>query len=152
MVRIRVKITQHDGASKRDIVWKGLHKAMAFVYKVVQSKEAFYLVTDNEQAELILKDHIREFWREKGLEVQTPPELVASRTILVRGLEWCVAEQSELSIMSKIEAGYPDWKLERVVRIPNNDKLMKIICANVRTANDILDKGLVVYNQRFADR
>ena len=29
---------------------------------------------------------------------------------------------------------------------------MKIICANVRTANDILDKGLVVYNQRFAGR
>ena len=120
MVRIRVKITQHDGASKRDIVWKGLHKAKAFVYKVVQSKEAFYLVTDNDQAELILKDHIREFWREKGLEVQTPPELVASRTILVRGLEWCVAEQSEIDIKSKIEAGYPDWKLERVVKIMIN--------------------------------
>ena len=81
-----------------------------------------------------------------------PPELVVSRTILVRGLEWRVAEQSEINIKSKIEAGYPDWKLERVIKIPNNDKLMKLICANVRIANDTSDKGLVVYNQRFAGR
>ena len=152
MVRIRVKITQHDGASKKDIVWKGLHKAKAFVYKVVQSKEAFYLITDNEQAELILKDHVKQFWRENGLGVQTPPELVALRTVLVRGLEWCVADKFENDIKSKIEAGYPDWQIERVVKIPNNDKLMKLICANVRTADYILDKRLVIYNQRFAGR
>ena len=152
MVRIRVRIIEHDGAPKNHFVWEGLHKAKAFVYKVVQAKEAFYLITDNEQAELILRDHIREFWREKGLEAQTSPELVASRTILVRGVEWCVAEQSEIHLKNKIEAEYPDWKLEKVIKIPNNDKLMKLICSNIRTANDILDKGFVVYNQRFAGR
>ena len=148
MVRIRVRIIEHDGAPKKHFVWEGLHKAKAFVYKVVQAKEAFYLITDNEQAELILRDHIREFWREKGLEAQAPPELVASRTILVRGLEWCVAEQSEIHLKNKIEAEYPDWKLEKVIKIPNNDKLMKLICSNIRTANDILDKEFVVYNKR----
>ena len=152
MVRIRVKITRHDGASKKETVWKGLHQAKAFVYKVVQSKDAFYLITDNEQAELILKDHVKQFWRENGLEVQTPLELVASRTVLVRGLEWCVAERSENDIKSKIEAGYSDWQIERVIKIPNNDKAMKVICANVRTSDDILDKGMVLYNQRFSGR
>ena len=152
MVRIRVRITVHDGASKKQFAWEGLHKAKAFVYKVVQSKEAFYLITDNEQAELILRDHIREFWREKGLEAQMPPELVASRAILVRGLEWCVVEQSEIHIKNKIEAEYPDWKLEKVIKIPNNDKLMKLICSNIRTANDILDKRFVVCNQRLSGR
>ena len=68
MVRIRVRIIMHEGTPKKQFVWEGLHKAKAFVYKIVQAKEAFYLITDNEQAELILRDHIREFWREKGLE------------------------------------------------------------------------------------
>ena len=152
MVCIRVKITQHDGTSKKEAVWKGIHKAKAFVYKIVQAREAFFLITDSEQAELILQDHIRQFWSERGLEVQLPPDLVASRTVLVKGLEWCVAEKSENGIKDVIETEHPDWKLERVVKIPGNEKLMKLICANVRTANEILEKGLVVFNQRFAGR
>ena len=95
MVGIRVKITQHDGISKKEVVWQGVHKAKAFVYKIVQAREAFFLITDSEQAELILQDKIRQFWSERGLEVQLPPDLVASRTVLVKGLEWCVAERSE---------------------------------------------------------
>ena len=142
MVRIRVKITQHDGTSKKEAVWKGIHKAKAFVYKIVQAREAFFLITDSEQAELILQDHIRQFWSERGLEVQLPPDLVASRTVLVKGLEWCVAEKSENGIKDVIETEHPDWKLERVVKIPGNEKLMKLICANVRTTNEILEKGL----------
>ena len=135
MVRIRVRIIQHDGAPKKEALWQGLHKAKAYVYKLIQAKEAFYLVTDSEQAELILKDHVRQFLREKGLEVQTPPEHAAMRTILVKGQEWYLAEKSEEDIKHKIQSDYPDWKLERVVKIPNNDKLMKFVCANVRTAN-----------------
>ena len=152
MVRIRVRIIQHDGASKKEALWQGLHKAKAYVYKLIQAKEAFYLVTDSEQAELILKDHVRQFLREKGLEVQIPPEHSAMRTILVKGQEWYLAEKSEEDIKQKIQSDYPDWKLERVVKIPNNDKLMKFICANVRTANEIMDKGLTIYNQRFAGK
>ena len=152
MVRIRVRIIQHDGAPKKEALWQGLHKAKAYVYKLIQAKEAFYLVTDSEQAELILKDHVRQFLREKGLEVQTPPEHAAMRTILVKGQEWYLAEKSEEDIKHKIQSDYPDCKLERVVKIPNNDKLMKFVCANVRTANEIMDKGLTIYNQRFADK
>ena len=55
MVHIRVKITQHDGASKKEALWQGLHKAKACVYKMIQAKEAFFLVADGQQAKLILK-------------------------------------------------------------------------------------------------
>ena len=152
MVRIRVKITQHDGASKKEALWQGLHKAKAYVYKMIQAKEAFFLVTDGEQAELILKDHVRQFLRDKGLEVQMPPEHVAMRTILVKGLEWYVVSKSEEDIKHKIQSEYPDWKLDKVVKIPNTDKLMKLVCANVRTAGEIIDKGLTIFNQRFAGK
>ena len=41
MVRIRLKIVDHDGESKKTAVWRGLGKAEAFVYKVIESREAF---------------------------------------------------------------------------------------------------------------
>ena len=60
------------------------------------------------------------------------------RTILVKGLEWYVVFKSEEDIKHKIQSEYPDWKLDKVVKIPNNDKLMKLVCANVRTAGEII--------------
>ena len=152
MVRIRVKIVRHDGTPKREDIWQGLRKAKAFVYKIAQSKEAFWLITDGEQAKLILKENVRKFYEEKGLEVQIPPEYDSMRTILVRGLEWCVSEKSEVEIKTFIETSYPEWTLDRVVKIPNNDRLMKLVCSNVRVANDIIDKGIIILNQKFAGR
>ena len=93
MVRIRVKIAQQDGAPK-EVLWQGLHKAKAFVYKIFQSSEAFWLITDGEQAELILKDSIRDFYKERGLEVQIPPEYDSMRTLLMKGVEWYVSEKN----------------------------------------------------------
>ena len=110
------------------------------------------MVTDGEQAELTLKDHVRQFLRDKGLEAQTPPEHATMRTILVKGLEWYVVSKSEDNIKHKIQSEYPDRKLDKVVKIPNNDKLMKLVCANVRTASEIIDKGLTIFNQRFAGK
>ena len=118
MVHIRVKIVQHDGTSKKEALWQGLHKAKAYEYKTIEAKEAFFLVADSEQAELILKDNVRQFLREKGLEVQTPPEHVAMHTVLVKGLEGNTAAKSEEDIKHKIQSEYPDWKLEKVVKIP----------------------------------
>ena len=51
-----------------------------------------------------------------------------------------------------IETSYPEWTLDRVVKIPNNDRLMKLVCSNVRVANDIIDKGIIILNQKFAGR
>ena len=126
----------------------GLHKAEAYAYKMVQSKEAFFLITDGEQAERILKPEIREFLKEKGLEVQVPPELAAMRTVMVRGLDWVVAELNEEQILRQIETNYPEWKIEKVVKIPNNPKLMKIICKSAKTAEAVVGKGIIISNQQ----
>ena len=152
MVRIRVKITKHDRVSKKEALWQDLHKAEAYVYKMVQAKEAFFLVTDGEQAKRVLKPEIREFLKEKGLEIQVPPEYIAMRTVLVRGLEWCVAELSHTQIQDQIETNYSNWKIEKVVKIPNNSKLMKLVCKSAKTAEEIVNKGIIISNQKFAGR
>ena len=152
MIRIRVKITRHDEVSKKEALWQSLHRAEAYVYKMLQSKEAFFLVTDGEPAEGILKPEIRDFLKEKDLEVQVPPEYVAMRTVMVRGLEWCVAELSDVQIQGQIETNYPEWKIEKVVKIPNNSKLMKLVCKSARIAEEIVSKGMIISNQKFTGR
>ena len=44
MVHIRIEIVTHDGESKKPAIWQGLRKAGAFVYKVIESGEAFLLL------------------------------------------------------------------------------------------------------------
>ena len=61
-------------------------------------------------------------------------------------------KKTELEIKTIIEMNHPEWKLDRVVKIPSNERLMKLVCANVRVANDIMEKGLVILNQRFSSR
>ena len=84
--------------------------------------------------------------------MQMPPEHVAMRTILVKGLEWNVAVKSKENYQHKIQSEYLDWKLEKAVKIPENDKFMKFVCANVHTASKIVDKGLAIFNQRFVGK
>ena len=46
----------------------------AFAYKVIESGEAFLLITDAEEAEKILGEESKMFYLSKGLEVQMPPD------------------------------------------------------------------------------
>ena len=100
---------------------------------------------------MILKPEARDFLKEKGLEVQVLQEYTAMRTILVRGLEWCVAELSKNQTLPQIETGHPDWKIDKVVKIPNNTKLMKLVCKSTRIAEEIVTKDIIISNQKFTE-
>ena len=56
MVRIRVKILQHDGQSKKTLVVQCIAKTEALVYRVIESREAFFLITDNENMDRLLQE------------------------------------------------------------------------------------------------
>ena len=43
MVRIRVKITEHDGTPKKPVLVETLCEVEIWVNKIVESKEAFFL-------------------------------------------------------------------------------------------------------------
>ena len=95
MVRIRLKIIDHDGESKKTAVWRGLSKADAFVCKVIETRETFLLITNGTEAEKVLKDEMRQYYLSKGLEVQVPPEYSALKTLMVKGVGWgCFTNQN----------------------------------------------------------
>ena len=54
MVRIRVKIPQHDGQSKKPSVVHCIAKAEALVFRIIESRDAFFLIVDNENMDRLL--------------------------------------------------------------------------------------------------
>ena len=152
MVRIRIEVVTHGGESKKSAVWRGITKADAFVYKVIESGEAFILITSGSEAEKILKDETRQYYLSKGLEVQMPQEYSALKTLMVKGVGWGVYHKSVDDIRTHIESVYPNWKIERIVKIPNNETLMKIVCKSPSVADQIAENGITIFSQRFDGR
>ena len=152
MVRIRLKVVTHDGESKKSAVWRGITKADAFVYKVIESGEAFILITSGSEAEKILKEETRQYYLSKGLEVQMPQEYSALKTLMVKGVGWGVYHNSEDDIRTHIESVHPNFKIEKIVKIPNNETLMKIVCKSPSVADQIAENGITIFSQRFDGR
>ena len=84
--------------------------------------------------------------------MQFPQEYITMRTVLVRGLEWWVSERTKEEIKEHIESEYPSWELQKVVKIPNNNKLMKLVCKTAWIANAVMEKGITIFRQRFASK
>ena len=141
MARIRVKIIRHDGISKREALWTCIAKAEAFVYKTITTQDSFVLITDSEQMDKLLTVESKYNFTQEGLEITNPPEYTTARSVLVRGIDIHIKEMSEVDIINDICQNYPECPVVRAIRIPNNPKLMKIICGSSKTANEIIQKG-----------
>ena len=83
-----------------EALWQDLKKAGAYVYRLIETNEAYILVTDSSQAEKILKKDVRESLRGKKLGGSNASKVHFSKDCEVRGLEWCVSERSEQEIQT----------------------------------------------------
>ena len=146
MVRIRVKILQHDGQSKKTLVVQCIAETKALVYRVIESREAFFLITDNENMDRLLQEKSKTLFLDKGLEIQIPPEYEAARTVMLKSVDGIIAEMSIDEICEGIDKNV---KVKRIVKIPNNTHLLKIIFESAHTADEIAKEGLVIHFQKF---
>ena len=86
MVHIRVKILQHDGQSKKPV--QCIAEADALAFRVIESRDAFFLITDNKNMDCLLQEKSKRLFLEKGLDIQTPPEYVVARTVMLKKCRW----------------------------------------------------------------
>ena len=82
MVGIRVKINDHSGQPKKPCLIKCICDAEAYINKIVESKEAFFLITGNLNMDILLSEDSRQRFASNGLDIQFPPEYEAARTVL----------------------------------------------------------------------
>ena len=141
MVRIRVKILEHDGSSKKVKVTKCISAADMLVYKIRENQAGFILVTDSDGMDTLLKDESRKKFRDEGLEIQFPPEYETSWTVILRNFDSLVHEMPEEEIMESIG---PQLKVRKVVKFPNNKFLLKVIFVTAEVADRAVKSGLSV--------
>ena len=56
MVRIRIKINVHDGTSQKGKLIDCISEVEAVVFKIIEGREAFFLLTDTANMEKLLKE------------------------------------------------------------------------------------------------
>ena len=124
MMKIRVKVVDHDGTSKKTNLIQCLCEADALVNKVIESKEAFFLLTEHSNIDKLLKEEIRSRFAEEGLELQYPPEYEAAQTVMLRNVDNLISSKSSAEITGFID---PSYKVKSEIKIPNNSHLLKLI-------------------------
>ena len=95
MVRIRIKINVHDGTSQKGKLIDCISEVEAVVFKIIEGREAFFLLTDTANMEKRLKEEARQKFADHGLEVQFPPEYEAGKTVMLRNVDTFISSMSE---------------------------------------------------------
>ena len=150
MVRIKIEVQAHDGEPKRPKLFQAFEKSHAYVYKVTESREAFYAIADNENADLILDPENQKYFGEVGLRALTPPEYTAARTVFVRGVDESIKVKSKENILREVNADQR-YKIEEVVLLPSGRNL-KLICDSVATADKLIKSGINIFRQKFTGK
>ena len=60
MVRIRIKINVHDGTSQKRKLLNCISEVDVVVYKIIEGREAFFLLTDAANMEKLLMEDVRQ--------------------------------------------------------------------------------------------
>ena len=144
-----MKITAHDGSSKKGDLIDGICKAEAMVSKIIESKEAFFLVTDHRNMDKMLKEEVREYLANKGLQIQYPPEYEAARTVMIKNVDSMIAALSEAEIAAHIDKVY---KTKKIIKIPNNSHIIKVIFHTSEIADQAVKEGLSISFQKYDGR
>ena len=146
MVKIRVKVTAHDDTSKKVNLTDCICQAEALINKIIESKDAFFLLTDHSNMDKLLRDNVRSKFAEEGLEAQYPPEYEATRMVMLRNVDPVISSKSTEEITEYID---PSLKIKSVIKIPNNTHLLKLIIESADMADRVVQEGLILYFQKF---
>ena len=146
MVKIRVKVTAHDGTSRKPNLINCICQAEVLINKIIESKDASFLLTDHSNMDKLLRDDVRSKFAEEGLEVQYPPEYEAARTVMLRNVDPVISSKSSQEIIEYID---PSLKVKTVIKIPNNTQLLKLIFESAYMADKAVQEGLILLYQKF---
>ena len=73
-----------EAAPKRPGLIQCLCDAEAYINKIVDGKDVFFLITDHVNMDKLLTEESRMRFRSKGMEIQFPPEYDAARTVILK--------------------------------------------------------------------
>ena len=70
--------------------------------------------------EAFVANENKEIFKKHGFEIQNPPELMAKRTILIKGIDTYFTGLDENELKELIYRNHPAWKINKIIKIPGN--------------------------------
>ena len=80
----------------------------------------------------LLTEESRMRFRSEGMEIQFPPEYDAARSVILRNVDGIISNMTEEEIEKHIGV---DFKVSKIVKIPNSPHLLKVIFHDSETAD-----------------
>ena len=75
MVRIKVKERNHDGTSQKRVLWSLLWEIQANIFRISQTNDAIYMITNERMMDVILNENNRSFMI-RVLKFKNPLDIV----------------------------------------------------------------------------
>ena len=147
MPKLRIKDLRPSHGNRKQCLWNKLMTQNLLVYQLKALNGAFLIISSDEIIEKLLTTNVKDSLKKDNFEVQTPPEYVASKTIVIRNIDSMVSEVEAEELKGDLERRN-DWlKVEEVVKLPNAPKILKVRVKEISMAKKAIDKGLLIYNQ-----
>ena len=147
MDTIRVSLRKiGDCTTEREQVYKLLFENNVDVRHIFPAATGFSVIADNPAAvEKILSSGLTSKLAALKLKPLPPPELLARRTIVVRGVDEMVGSHSAESIKEEINKNNTGITVESAIKIPNRSRFFKLVMANTDSADKACREGLKAF-------
>ena len=136
-----------DVASRKQILYQQLHNLGLQPQQINEAYASFYVITDEINIARMETEEIKVKLSESKFIVTESPQLKALKTVIVRNLDKQVESLQKNDLANAIEDQNEWAKVEYVVKIPNNPKMIKVRFENTAMAQRANLHGLVILNQ-----
>ena len=150
MPRVRFLIRNHDGSSQRVRFWNLLSEVGIFIIKLIETKDAMVAIADATNVERMFTDDIKVKIRQHGFDPLTPPEMTANRTVIVRDVDTYITGQDEAVIVKGIVDNQMLMGSLKVIKIPTNPRMLKIVFDHNADARYAIASGLIIMQQSIS--
>ena len=152
MPSIKIKNNNHETAESliqtRIKLWSalGLHKINP--WKINNGKDCFYAVLNEDGWEKMMRKEVKDELQKINLEIITPPEYRASRTILARNIDKQIDVCSEEEIKISLKEENPWMTIENINVFKTGPvRCIKIVLENNQQVQRAMTNGILIKSQ-----
>ena len=146
MPKIKIRDLRPSNHNRKQVLWNILMRSNLLVYQMKElGRSAFLIISSDEVVEKLLSTNMKEKLKKENFEVQTPPEFIANKTIVLRNVDAMITQVDPEELRQDLE-NRNDWiKVEEVILIPNAPKIIKIRTESAAMAKTAVEKGIYIY-------
>ena len=150
LYKINLSFTNEGDRPTEDRLKELMHGRLQIVVTNIKQTEHGFTITLKETCDLDKLCENSNKFTEINLKLQTPPEFIARRTLLIRQLDDQIGKLPGNVFIDKIKTHARNTehnlKLEKVVKFPNRTRTLLLICSDTASAEKLAEHGFYIDN------